>query len=864
MASPRLDRRKVVLGGLGVAAGGVTLAAAPSSAPAPSSVPAAAPAPAPVSPFTFKISANVGGVSDFAPQPIFVDMVLPSRGFGTIDDVYRNTIARPALNPVDRFPAEDFALTLPKQAFSASAQVFKGKLLGLATITISSSAGFTLANIIISGDNTTFDINVPAGAEQSQALLYFTDTKRTAASATNTGCRGLVIKAHGYSIGDTTVVMPYMFDRWAPFSSLRFMDLNQTNNNVFTVTPGDRAKDGIRPMSVGIGGGQRALTLEDAVRICNTAGKNLWWNVYAAANDALIAEMGTYVRDNLARGLTALFELSNENWNSNFVQHNYWMDMVMEKVKGFSFQYVGHTVPVTYRLTSNIVTVTFTLPHGLAPGQQVAVSVLKDTSVTPNVMFGVAGIKTILSTPTPTSLTYAETHVDVPEQKAGLYRCRGGRILISASRLGGVATLHFGMDHHIPDGTVVGINGIAGASQFPVVTVIGPRDITIPCPGADGPIAIGGGTSLVSTFTDPINNFDRSRDQFALQRRMYAKRTCEMSTILQGVFGPGAFGSRLRVGLFSQPGANQDNALSYIQNSLGPPKNYLTHIGMATYFFLDATAFGGPNLRNVTTYNGNSPPSIADYAATLALTANGARTSLKDRYDRAAMNSAIYGVKMMQYEFGPDVTGRPPNGPGPVVGKQKLDTLFDPLFKPTYRVLLDHLEAAGFEEVACYNAGTCPVGSTNEYLSWGIFRNYNSSGSVRSDVISEKLAAPRTGPTRNLLAPTGTTVIDPHQILGVYVNTGNYPGLINDWVVTAPKTDDWKFTPTFHSTSTTAAVLFVNGDQVGAEYPIPIGDTTPAPRIVNLKQGVNSIRFRQGSLNLGTATQATNFSFVKV
>jgi hypothetical protein len=66
-----------------------------------------------------------------------------------------------------------------------------------------------------------------------------------------------------------------------------------------------------------------------------------------------------------------------------------------------------------------------------------------------------------------------------------------------------------------------------------------------------------------------------------------------MSTILQGVFGPGAFGSRLRVALFDQPGANQDTTLSYIQNSLGPPKNYLTHIGMATYFFLDATAFGG-------------------------------------------------------------------------------------------------------------------------------------------------------------------------------------------------------------------------------------------------------------------------------
>jgi hypothetical protein len=31
-----------------------------------------------------------------------------------------------------------------------------------------------------------------------------------------------------------------------------------------------------------------------------------------------------------------------------------------------------------------------------------------------------------------------------------------------------------------------------------------------------------------------------------------------------------------------------------------------------------------------------------------------------------------------------------------------------------------------------------------------------------------------------------------------------------------------------------------------------------------LKQGVNSIRFRQGSLYLGAATQATGFSFVKI
>src|SRR6185436_13995018 len=138
--------------------------------------------PPPGSSSTFKIAANIGGVSDYDPEPTFVDLMRAFRGFGTAADPLRNTVDRPALDATDRYPTEDFGMTLPRTPFHARAQVLKCKLLGLATIRIAGAPGYAVANVVPSGDDTTFDITVAAGAKPANATMTFTDTKRTAAS----------------------------------------------------------------------------------------------------------------------------------------------------------------------------------------------------------------------------------------------------------------------------------------------------------------------------------------------------------------------------------------------------------------------------------------------------------------------------------------------------------------------------------------------------------------------------------------------------------------------------------------------------------------------------------------------------------
>ena len=818
--------------------------------------------PPPGSSSTFKIAANIGGVSDYDPEPTFVDLMRAFRGFGTAADPLRNTVDRPALDATDRYPTEDFGMTLPRTPFHARAQVLKCKLLGLATIRIAGAPGYAVANVVPSGDDTTFDITVAAGAKPANATMTFTDTKRTAASGTHTGCRGLVIKSDGYSIADTTLFMPRPLTAWQRFSTLRMMDLSAVNNNVHCVTPADRAKDGVRALGVGIHNSYPTISVEDACRLCNAAGKNLWWNIPAAADDALVSEMSTVVKTMLKPGLYCIFELANENWNQTFVQHNYFMDQAMAMVNGYSFQYVGTNRPSTFSRTANFVTCNFELPHNLKPGDEAYIGRLA--------VMGAPGVKTIASTPTPLSATWAEVGDDRPLQSAARAFVRAGRILLTATRASNIATLHFGKDHGISNGATVKVNGIEGvASSTTVLSVPNSKDITVASTGPDGAIALGGGTSLVADFSSPLNNYDGGFDQFRLARRFYARRTVQVSLLIRAVFGP-EFGTRAKVGLFNQPGNGQLDQMQYIEAVHGAPNTFLQGMGKATYIFLDATAFGGSNLRNVSTFKGNTPPSIADYAETLALTADGARTSVKDNYDLTAMVARLYGLKMWQYEFGPDMTGNPVGTAGPAAALQKIDTLFDPLFKPVYRRLLDNMEAHGFEEVACYNADLVPPGSNSEYRSWGVFRDFGSS-SVRTDAIDEKVAAARTGATRNLLAPTGITTIDPRFNLGHYDPTGVYPNLgagnppQQNWIISSPVDGDYLFTPTFHCvTKATEAKLRINGTIVGAAYPIPLGDSTPAARKITLTRGINTLRFEPGELLLGSFAQATNFSFTKV
>lgn len=726
---------------------------------------------------TFRISANVGGVNDFAPEPTFVDLLKAFRGFGLTTDAYLNLAPRPTLD-ANGWPSQDFGITVPAVPFSATTQTLKCQLGGLATIATASASGFSIANQSVAGDVTTFDFVIAAGNTATNACqLIFTNTKRTAAGSTNTGCTGLVIKSPGYSIADATVFMPNFLALTARFYRLRMMDLTQTNGDLTTILTTDRPSD---THKVG-----KTISIEDACRMCNAANRNLWWNFPPAASDALVTAMATVVLNNLNPGLDCIFELGNENWNFSFSQHNYFMDLVFAQVNGWSAQFSTTRIIVSAVRASNVLTITFNIAHGISNGATVAT----------NGLGSVTGSRVVTSVPGSTSITLADT-------------------------------------------------------------------------GADGAVSLSGATSLVADFTTPFNSYDGCYDQFALQRRYYAKRATQMSVLVASVFG-GAFGTTAKFGLFNQPANGQADQMLYVSTSIGSPSTYFQGMGEASYFFTNAAPFGGADLRNVSTYGGNTPPAIADYCNALALTSDGAK--ILDDYDRSALTARLYGLKLWQYEFGPDMTGSPVGTAGPTAGLQKIDSLFDPLFQPVYATLLANMEQHGFEEVCAYNIGATPAGSNSEYSSWGMVRSFTTP-SVRTAAIDAALAATRTGLMRNVVSGTSAavTTIDARLFDGRYSPTGAYPDLDaglatqgKDWNITTRVAGVYSFVPTLQClTNDTSAVLRVNGTIVTTYVLTHKGGTiVPAPVSITLTKGTNWVRFERGGPYLGNFAQAISLSF---
>ena len=114
-----------------------------------------------------------------------------------------------------------------------------------------------------------------------------------------------------------TLFNPAFLEKAALWDTLRFMDWGRTNMNE-AVSWDDRplATDASYYQSGGV-------PLEVMVRLANEARSDMWWNVPTMADDAYVRSALTYIRDNLAPGLTLKVEWSNEVWNTSFDQSGY-------------------------------------------------------------------------------------------------------------------------------------------------------------------------------------------------------------------------------------------------------------------------------------------------------------------------------------------------------------------------------------------------------------------------------------------------------------------------------------------------------------------------------------------------------------
>jgi len=114
---------------------------------------------------------------------------------------------------------------------------------------------------------------------------------------------------------------PEFVERLSQFRLLRFMDWMNTNNSPISDWADHRPDDAARESN--FGADQRGVSVETMVRLANATRTDAWFTLPHLATDEYIRAFATQVRDLLAPGLVARFELSNEVWNWMFTQSHH-------------------------------------------------------------------------------------------------------------------------------------------------------------------------------------------------------------------------------------------------------------------------------------------------------------------------------------------------------------------------------------------------------------------------------------------------------------------------------------------------------------------------------------------------------------
>ena len=124
---------------------------------------------------------------------------------------------------------------------------------------------------------------------------------------------------------------PLFLQRLAPFKTLRFMGMQETNSSDIRTWADRRDARDIRQGS-GSGGTASELVvngmaLEYMVQLANDLDADPWFNMPHMADDQFVRNFATYVRDHLEPGRRAHVEWSNEIWNFGWgFEASHWVE----------------------------------------------------------------------------------------------------------------------------------------------------------------------------------------------------------------------------------------------------------------------------------------------------------------------------------------------------------------------------------------------------------------------------------------------------------------------------------------------------------------------------------------------------------
>jgi hypothetical protein len=279
------------------------------------------------------IGINGGTAADYDNSLMFADAVKMSRGWTSVAAPWGANIATDS----NGWPTTDAALPLFDADYRAGTYTlsFNGRAtvatngsypgVSLSHQTYNAATNTTTATLTLATDGAL-------GGGQSALALVFTNTQRTASSATNTGITNVTLMrpttdGSSTSLAAGTLFTPQYEALLSNFTTIRFMDYFNTNTSTLQ-TWADRTLPGEITQNQANGG-----SIEYAIELANETGKDLWINVPFSANDDYVtklAELLKYGSDGvnpytsvqatplyppLNSGLKVYIEYSNENWN---------------------------------------------------------------------------------------------------------------------------------------------------------------------------------------------------------------------------------------------------------------------------------------------------------------------------------------------------------------------------------------------------------------------------------------------------------------------------------------------------------------------------------------------------------------------
>ncbi len=264
---------------------------------------------------TIPLGGGLDQVRDYSLGNVFVDVAKQMRqpqttGFG-------------ADTPVDAngWPTTDFG-SIFITGFSNSAHIYNGtyklSFTGRANVSGWSVGPTTVSNVVynLASNTTTADlvINADENSAQWYSGLVFSNTRRTAFGTLGTGITNIKLIRPGYAANTTQVFTNDYLAHLKQFTTIRFMDFTQTNNNAI-VNWSDRAKVTDARQST-----NKGVAWEYAIQMANQLKKDVWVNIPVNASDDYVKNLAQLFKANLSPDLAVYVEYSNEVWNGSFQQ----------------------------------------------------------------------------------------------------------------------------------------------------------------------------------------------------------------------------------------------------------------------------------------------------------------------------------------------------------------------------------------------------------------------------------------------------------------------------------------------------------------------------------------------------------------